>query len=129
MTNLNGLKVFVYFNLHKRCWSVRHNGKVIAHLNKVCLKDVQFKVSKAGRERVLREKRKNVHAGVFGVITSYYEAQFFIDWHTVTYNPYKYDTFVTKTDAQPVYHSKIVTMDLTQSPDAKNVPLVMAHGI
>jgi hypothetical protein len=102
------MKVFVYFNLHKKCFSIKAlegamKGRVIAHRDNVLLFRATFKVSQAGRERVLREKRKNVHAGVCGT------------WHDsgndhgtlssvkergelVTYNPYKYNTFVYKED-------------------------------
>ncbi len=59
-------KVFVYKNLHKGCWSIRQDGLVKAHTDNVTLYNVMMKVNKKGRERVLREKRKNVHAGISG---------------------------------------------------------------
>lgn len=67
-------KVFVYFNLHKKIWSVKaltgaSRGRVIAHCSMVSLVNVEFRVSEAGRQRVLREGRKNVHAGVVGYLT------------------------------------------------------------
>lgn len=97
------MKVFVYFNLHKRLFSVKalegaNKGRVIAHVDNVSLSDVTFKVSQAGRQRVLREQRKNVHAGVVGTLTP-------MLWGTglqVTYNPYKYDTFVCKDTELPI---------------------------
>ena len=63
--------VKAYFNLHKKCWSViacegEHKGRVIAHCDEMQLTDVNFRVSESGRRRVLREKRKNVHAFVIG---------------------------------------------------------------
>lgn len=66
------MKVFVYWNLHKNLWSVKslegfHKGKVIARLSSVNLKNCIFKVSEAGRQRVLQTK--NVHAGVVGYLT------------------------------------------------------------
>lgn len=65
------MKVFVYYNLHRACWSVKalegeHKGRVVAHAQAVGLDGVEFKVSEAGRLRVLREQRKNVHAGAVG---------------------------------------------------------------
>lgn len=87
------MEVFVYFNLHKKKWSVKcwRTKKVVAHLDEIYLKDCTFKVSQKGRERVLREKRKNVHAGIRGTTT---EAFSLPDSRSVTYNPYKYDSFV-----------------------------------
>ena len=61
--------VEVYFNLHKHCWSVRDckTRKVISHDDKVVLTHAQFKVSEAGRQRVIHTQHKNVHATVKGV--------------------------------------------------------------
>ncbi len=100
------MKVFVYFNLHKRCFSIKslegeNKGRVVAHADKVMLYDGTFKVSQAGRKRVLSEKRKNVHAGVVGL---WYGTNDHNDRSVdlmsrlgkpITYNPYKYETFVS----------------------------------
>lgn len=122
-----GMKVFIYFNLHKKCWSIRYKGKVIGHTDNICLKNVQFKVSQSGRLRVLQEQRKNVHAGCYGTIESFHLAQERQGWTPVTYNPYKFETFVTKSDNQPVYQADMVTMGI-QEFDAKRVPMVLAHN-
>lgn len=97
------MKVFVYFNLHKRLFSVKalegaNKGRVIAHVDNVSLSDVTFKVSQAGRQRVLREQRKNVHAGVVGTLVPMLCGTGL----QVTYNPYKYDTFVCKDTELPI---------------------------
>ncbi len=60
--------VHVYRNLTKKCWSVRHKGKVIEHRDFVTLENPQFVVQPAGRARVIKEKRKNVHAYIKGKI-------------------------------------------------------------
>jgi hypothetical protein len=104
------MKVFVYFNLHKKCFSIKAlegamKGRVVAHRDNVLLFQATFKVSQAGRERVLREKRKNVHAGVVGNLSFVGEmgdtalwkcASTYPAFIPVTYNPYKYSTFVRK---------------------------------
>jgi hypothetical protein len=101
------MKVFVYFNLHKKVWSVKalsgkNKGRVIAHCETLVLKNCQLKVSQAGRKRVLQEKRKNVHAGVVGEVVALHKG-FKPTKHLITYNPYKYDSFVDKATEQPVY--------------------------
>ena len=62
--------VRVYRNLRKDCLSVLHRTdkgwRLWKHVQQIELMNVKFKVSQAGRERVLREKRKNVHAFVEG---------------------------------------------------------------
>ena len=67
------MKVFVYWNLHRDCWSVKaldgpNRGGVVHHATRVALHGCRFSVSESGRQRVLRDKRKNVHAGVVGTL-------------------------------------------------------------
>jgi hypothetical protein len=111
--NLVGKRVQVYFNLHKKVYSVRDKKtrKVIAHLNKISLEDVNFKVSQSGRKRVLAEKCKNVHAVVEGTILAY--NTFCKEMRMVTYNPYKNDSFVLKQDNKPVYKANKCYMLVT----------------
>ena len=53
------MKVEIYRNLHKNCWSVRDNktGKVIDHVRNIHIKDATLVVRPAGRARVLQEGR------------------------------------------------------------------------
>lgn len=115
------MKVFVYFNLHKRCFSIKalegdRKGKVIAHAEKVFLTDATFKVSQAGRERVLIERKKNVHAGVVGdwdMSTTYNRRNADLLQVTgvpVTYNPYKYRTFVSLYAQIPMHKARLVSL-------------------
>ena len=99
------MKVFVYYNLHKHCWSVKaltgeNKGRVIRHAAVVTLRDVVGKVSEAGRQRVLKEKKKNVHAGIVGTLVSTDTIPpsdvLRTAMRPITYNPYKYTTFVDK---------------------------------
>lgn len=94
----------VYYNLHKHCLSIMLKGKVLEHSSEFFLKDVEFRVSQAGRSRVLREKRKNVHAFVCG----HRDEGWPIDQleRKVTYNPYKYKSFVYSDTKKPVYKAK-----------------------
>tara|TARA_R110000851_G_scaffold59052_1_gene136866 strand:- start:33 stop:587 length:555 start_codon:yes stop_codon:yes gene_type:complete len=55
-------KIYVYRNLHQKCWSVKYRGLVIAHTPTAFMWDVEFVVNEAGRQRVLKEGVKNVHA-------------------------------------------------------------------
>lgn len=92
----NGKKVFVYRNLHKNMFSVRSKGKVIAHTRHLLLKDVRYCVGQKGRERVLRTKQKNVHAGVRGTVISDFTIVPLVlpDSEHVSYNPYENSNFV-----------------------------------
>ncbi len=99
------MKVDCYWNLHRKCISVRHKGRVIAHPAHIVLDNVKFVVSQAGRARVLREKRKNVHALVRGTISAFADV---FEGEAVTYNPYKYASFVKVDGEVPVSTAKKV---------------------
>ena len=97
-TELMGTRVRVYRNLRNNLLSVQSKVKgswlVVGHVQSLLLYDAEFKVSEAGRKRVLEQKRKNVHAFVYGELAD-------IDTDVVLptkafYNPYKYKTFVTE---------------------------------
>ena len=89
-------RVYVYFNLHKKIWSVRQAGKVIDHTKQIMLKDCKYLVGQAGRERVLQEKRKNVHAGVSGYVVDMIPA---CRTHSdLSYNPKWHKGFVHRLD-------------------------------
>jgi hypothetical protein len=96
-----------------------HKGKVIAYSNTLLLTDVTYRVSQVGRQRVLATKVKNVHAGCIGTIISIVSPimRFQTDLPisseliclggtSITYNPYKYDTFVELTTEKRVLNSK-----------------------
>jgi hypothetical protein len=101
-------KVRVYWNLHKKCWSVqdRKTGRVIRHETTCVLSDAKFVVRKAGQAKVRREGKKNVHAFAVGTVTRFTPdtARSFMQntCKAVTYNPYVNDTFVYKDTGQPV---------------------------
>ena len=61
-------RVKVYFNLNLDCLSVidAETGLLYCHAHRVELHNAKFRVQEAGRQRVLREKRKNVHAYIIG---------------------------------------------------------------
>lgn len=95
------MRVRVYFNLRRKVFSVmdKKTRRVIAHLAEVGLTDVRFIVSESGRQRVLREKVKNVHAFVEGTLGLTQP----IEGVAVSYNPYKAPTFVERDSGLPVH--------------------------
>jgi len=126
-------RVQCYFNLHKKVWSIRSKdtGKVVAHSTRVDLRNCKFKVGQAGMERVRAEERKNVHAWVEGDLVNVdggtltehgaelgYDVFFDAPWTIstqmgqpqITYNPYKYTSFVDVDTGEPVYEYEAVTM-------------------
>jgi len=106
------MRVEVYYNLHKNVFSVRHKGKVIAWGNRVTIENPEYVVREKGRQKVLEEGRKNVHAFVRGTLSDINNFKFgkiqqrLSEPREVTYNPYKYDSFVDGGTYQPVKKSK-----------------------
>jgi hypothetical protein len=118
------MRCFVYYNLHKLCRSVRalsgpQKGRVVLHADALQLENVVFKVSEAGRQRVLRECSRNVHAGMVGELVrwvSHGEAPG-QEWQrmqqealslpatVIAYNPYRESTFVALPDRTPILES------------------------
>jgi len=112
MKDLIGKKVEVYRNLHKNCFSIRQNGKVVDYLyydRELHLTDVEFRVQPAGRERVRREKKKNVHAYVKGTVAPLEGLQrkklFIRCFQTACYEPYTMESFETFPDETPIYEA------------------------
>lgn len=123
-----GMEVFVYRNLKNGKWSVRctQSNLVLCHAEEVQLTGCSFVVNEAGRQRVLETQEKNVHAGVVGVLEAFiaFEPSCDFDAHLLfelgcrelTYNPYKYTSFV---DAQT--EKAIETSELVQLMSNKRV--------
>ncbi len=112
-------KYYVYWNLHKKCYSVRFRGRVIHHLDRLIGVNATFRVSQAGRKRVLREQSKNVHAFVVcdDIIFSQkdmIDSPYSFYRNKVTYNPYENTTFVDK-NSQPVYSADGVKMETEEA--------------
>lgn len=102
--------VKVYRNLNNKCLSVMESRLVIGHAQSVELEEVTFKVSQAGRERCLREKRKNVHAFVVGQLlaaslTEFPQQEGGI---MISYNPYKSGSFCRKDTNDAVESAEFV---------------------
>lgn len=117
------MKVEVYWNLHKNCFSVRFKGRVIRHANSLHLSNAKFVVRESGRQRVLREGRKNVHAFVRGILEESYEAT--CKGERVTYNPYKFSTFVKAENTNVEVKEAEVAL-LTTNSDGRPVIFALA---
>ena len=93
----------VYWNLHKGQWSIqdRRTGLVV------------------GRQRVLLEGKKNVHAFAEGWYPEVWiSPKFYHDeGRSVTYNPYKNDTFVYVDNGEPV--GEVGSIWLTTTAEGK----------
>lgn len=92
-------KYYIYWNLHRKCYSVKHRGKVVRHFHNAHVLLPEFRVSAKGRERVRREGAKNVHAYIvsdfINVEPPAFDLVTGLTLHeSATYNPYKNESFV-----------------------------------
>ena len=119
------MEVDVYKNLHKDTWSIRNRktGRVVGHSDIVHITNAKFVVQPAGRQRVLQELRKNVHAFVRGTLSickgerapcvdgRHYVWQEFANPKKIVYNPYESDRFRFKKSGKSVTHAMEVILD------------------
>ncbi|AWY09128.1 hypothetical protein vBRpoSV10_6 [Ruegeria phage vB_RpoS-V10] len=114
-------KVDVYFNLHRKIWSIRSrkSGLVTAHSRVVVFPyGAEMIVQAAGRARVLQEGKKYVHAYVRGESPLVYDAA--AHWQAFgeslpaatrsTYNPMRAGHFTRRDNGARIDHAAAVVM-------------------
>ena len=103
------MRVAVYKNLNRGCWSVARVsstggtiGKLLQHVDSVALSNVVFVVKEKQRATVVREHCRQVHAWCIGDICDSVKPP---AARQVTYNPYRSPSFHTldgkRVDAAP----------------------------
>jgi hypothetical protein len=124
------MKCFIYRNLHKpsHTYSLKalegeHKGRVIGYAQCLLVDQATFVVSEAGRQRVVKTGRKNVHAGIVGNVIEAYQLQTRLPntinpgqvyqsietpHRTVKYNPYKAATFYDAKTNEPIHSAGLV---------------------
>jgi hypothetical protein len=95
-----GDPIKAYRNLHQGDWSVvatsgPYRGLVVAHSDELPIWGPRFEVSLAGRERVLRDGKKNVHAFIVGTLGGHMPRGLLLNIRNeVTYSPWMRPYFV-----------------------------------
>lgn len=92
---MSAAKYYIYRNLRTGGFSIRRRGRVVDHLNQHSLtaENVTFKVNEKGRQRVLREKQKNVHAYIVCDVYKLFGREEVDGLNTIIYNPYVVSSF------------------------------------
>jgi len=97
--DLRAERVRVHFNLHTHLWSItamdgERRGRVVAHYDGFALTGCRLIVSQAGRNRVLAQRCRLVHAWVEGLAAPFsYPPTGAVGF---TYNPYRAATFTRR---------------------------------
>lgn len=95
-----------YWNLHKKCWSLKTGGKPVRHAWSLTLFDVEFRVWEGGRQRVLRERKKSVHAFAVGTHLGVAEPDLLEGFVRLSYNPYRGPHFVVRGTDEAIYRAR-----------------------
>ncbi|MED3976073.1 hypothetical protein P4639_22005 [Priestia megaterium] len=112
-------RVSTFWNLHQDVFSMqativdgeKRRTLVVAHCNEIILQNVSFVVRKAGRERVLKERQKNIHAFVKGEFMG--ESTGIIDvsgMREAYYNPFKQDCFTDKETGEKLIGAELAIL-------------------
>ena len=111
-----GAPVRVFKNLKHGCYSIMQNGAVRASARQVRLHDVEFRIRESGRQRMLREQRRNVHAFVVGMLVDFVHPDEDrelgeLSGRVAGYFPYEFPTFVDRATHTPVRFAAMVQLD------------------
>jgi hypothetical protein len=101
------LPVRVFKNLKYGCYSIMQRGVIRASAKQVRLSNVEFRVRESGRQRMLSEKRQNVHAFAVGHLVDYVHPGDERELEPMAgrsafYDPYRYPSFVDGETKAPV---------------------------
>jgi hypothetical protein len=89
---------------------VRFQGLVIARHEMMVASDVEFRVNEKGRQRVVQERRKNVHAFVVAKsFQTFGERTGACGLKLISYNPYKCGSFTV--DGEPITRASHVLFE------------------
>lgn len=106
----------VYLNLTRKCWSIAQSNAPVQHAARMRLLNVWFHVNENGRQRVIEEQKKYVHAYVKVQCSVPMMRSFMTQpkdqggesWQVeVTYNPYKAGYFYRRDTGQEVVSASI----------------------
>jgi hypothetical protein len=114
-------QIRVYRNLNKKTFSYQKKTKkgwrVAGWSDEILIQNATFRVSQAGRARVIREKRKNVHAYIIGdpiyVRGLTKKTPILKNFKTkLYYNPYKTKTFMNTKNNKSIHNADSVLVNL-----------------
>ena len=99
----------VYRNLHKHCYSIIQKGVVVGHCETVMMCHAEFRVRQSGREKVIKDKRKNVHAYIRGFIALVAPISASSFSTQCKYNPYTHKYF--EVNHKPIQKAGLVLLN------------------
>ena len=108
-----GQWVQVHYNLHRGDLAIcGRNRRVLGYATRILLRDAVFWVSEASRQRCIRQKKRNVHARVRGILIREYEIG--PDWRRVRYCPFTAGHFFYADTEEPIYQAPLAAIDCSR---------------
>ncbi len=109
--------VRVFLNHKHRCYSIFQNGAIRASARQVRLEDVEFRVRESGREKMLRENRRTIHAFAVGRLVDHVHPSDRerdlggLAGRKVRYNPREAGCFMDVQTREPVSNATLAQFD------------------
>jgi len=109
-------RVHIFKNWKHNCYSIMQHGVVVASARQVRLGDVEFRVRESGRDRMLKQQKKNLHAYAIGRLLDFVHPSQdddleSVEGRSVFYNPYRFAYFADCETEAPVTGADIVQLD------------------
>lgn len=107
-----GSKIRIYRNLNNGTMSIQVKSgswKVVGHVTEAIVRDVKFHIQEGGRQRVIKEQRKNVHAWGEGILVAQFDDSVIAPVR-LGYNPYTNATFVQRGTENPIVGCKYLAV-------------------
>ena len=94
-----GQRIRIYRNLNNGRMSIQQKPErswlVTGHVTDCIIRDVRFHISESGRQRVINDRRKNVHAWGEGILIAQAEPDIFAPVE-LAYDPYTNRSFIQR---------------------------------
>lgn len=108
--------VRVFRNWKRGCYNIMQNGRLVACARQVRLAGVEFRVRETGRRRMLRLRRRNVHAYAIGWLLDHVSPNERRSLEPVAgrgafYDPWRFSSFVDGESQRPVRHAGLAQLD------------------
>lgn len=102
-------KLQVYYNRTRKLWSIRHRGRVIAHLDHLVLTGCTMWVSEKSRVKVCATQNRTVHAWISGTLGSNVSTTRRLT--EIRYDPYVRGDFFSAAALTPVREAVLVSFE------------------
>jgi hypothetical protein len=124
-----GERVNTYGNLHTGKVSIRDARSVIGHADRVFLNDVYFKVGERARARVVRERRRYVHAFANGEAL-YFNNEFrLLNFEEeIRYSPFRAGHF-TRPDGSAIWQTKTALVVADKKEDGSPYIYILTNPV